>query len=733
MDRPASSAPLLEEDFFVDVWLVQPRRNQISKGATVLELEPKVMRVLACLAYQAGAVLSREELMQAVWPGLVVGEKSLAGAISKLRKAFEDDPYHPRVIKTVSKRGYMLIAPVTRPATPVARAYSGDNVPEVVLSLPPATPAASSKRVRSKRGTVIALGLVLVLVGGGLLWGMQVMTRSTPPRAQATLLTSYPGHEINPALAPDGDTVVFAWTGTEGDNWDLYIQQPGTETPLRRTEDPAYDLQPAWSPDGSQIAFMRFTEEDCGLYVMAALAGPARPVGPCAGRIWPGSSVFFKPNLSWSPDGQSLVFSYRESIQDPLGLYQLSLETLERRRLTSPPDGFWGDYDASWAPDGQRIAFTRRQGGGSADLYVYALASETVERLTYDYRSLLGHDWTPDSQHLVFSSERDGTYNLWRIPTTGGEPEWVPAVGWNVKAPSLAREGAAGMVYENWFYDNNIWRLSLRGAATDTPPEAQRFIASTLREIHPQYSPDGAHVAFVSNRSGSYEVWMADSTGANPLQLTTMEGPIVGVPQWSPDGLHLVFEARPEGQADVYVIDRQSRHVRRLTTDEADDVLPGWTPDGAWIHFSSRREGAWHLWKVPAQGGRAEQIGQHEGFAAQVSSDGLSIYYTKRGKSGLWRRSIGGGAEQPVLGELHHGDWGNWVLSPEGVYFIDRTRPRHLGYYRFATQQVEHLVPLVQAPGMSQPGLTVSPDGRWLLYTQLDQTESDLMFIERMP
>ena len=289
------------------------------------------------------------------------------------------------------------------------------------------------------------------------------------------------------------------------------------------------------------------------------------------------------------------------------------------------------------------------------------------------------------------------------------------------------------MVYENWLYDNNIWRLPLTGDADGEPPTATRFLASTLREIHPQYSSDGMHVAFISNRSGSYEVWVADSTGANPVQLTTMDGPIVGMPRWSADGMHIAFEARPEGQADLYVVNRQSRQVRRLTTDEADDVLASWTPDGQWIYFSSRRGGAWHLWKVPAQGGAAQRVSQEEGYAAQVSPDGRFIYYARQSAPGLWRIAIEGGSEQLVLDALQQGDWGNWVVLHEGIYFIDRARPSRLAFYRFATRQIEPRVTLVQPPSLSRPGLTIAPDGRWLLYTQLDQTESDLLFVERIP
>ena len=113
----------------------------------------------------------------------------------------------------------------------------------------------------------------------------------------------------------------------------------------------------------------------------------------------------------------------------------------------------------------------------------------------------MGLDWMPDSKRIVFSSNRSGTYDLWSLPRSGGRPEWVPASGGNLKAPSLARQGHR-MVYENWLYDTNIWRVALTAQPPDSAPVPTVFIASTLWDVDPRYSPDGSRVAFVSNRSG---------------------------------------------------------------------------------------------------------------------------------------------------------------------------------------------------------------------------------------
>ena len=95
-------------------WIVDPELNEVRRNGDSTRLEPKALEVLAYLARRPGAVVGREDLLSAVWPGVVVGDDALTQAIIKLRKALGDDAHRPKYIETISKRGYRLIAPVER-------------------------------------------------------------------------------------------------------------------------------------------------------------------------------------------------------------------------------------------------------------------------------------------------------------------------------------------------------------------------------------------------------------------------------------------------------------------------------------------------------------------------------------------------------------------------------------------------------------------------------------------
>jgi DNA-binding winged helix-turn-helix (wHTH) protein len=105
-----------------DAYQIEPSLNRVTGPNGIIRLEPKVMLVLVCLAARAGQMVPKERLLHAAWADTAVGDDVLTRAISELRRLFDDDAKQPRVIETIPKAGYRLIAPVERPATGRVRA-----------------------------------------------------------------------------------------------------------------------------------------------------------------------------------------------------------------------------------------------------------------------------------------------------------------------------------------------------------------------------------------------------------------------------------------------------------------------------------------------------------------------------------------------------------------------------------------------------------------------------------
>ena len=282
--------------------------------------------------------------------------------------------------------------------------------------------------------------------------------------------------------------------------------------------------------------------------------------------------------------------------------------------------------------------------------------------------------------------------------------------------------------------DTNIWRLELD--ATGKPKTApQQLIASTRLDVDARFSPDGSKIAFASNRSGSRQIWVAESTGQRPVQLTSFNGQPSGSPRWSPDGRQIAFDSRAAGNADIYVISAEGGNPRRLTTDPSKQALPSWSRDGTWIYFCSDCNSSnQQIWKMPAAGGQAIQVTQHGGFDNVESSDGQYLYFTKGYQvPGIWRMPVAGGEETLVLNHHSAGQWRYWAVKEQGIYFATAETPEHplLEFFSFASGKVMPIATLEKKISyFGFAGLDVSPDGRWLLWQQLDQEGSDIMLMD---
>jgi Tol biopolymer transport system component len=256
---------------------------------------------------------------------------------------------------------------------------------------------------------VLACIAVIVAALGIAGWFWINRLHQTPPDVPmiAKPLVTYPGGVGGPTFSPEGERIAFSWNGEKQDNYDIYARLIGPGEPQRLTTDPAWDFGPAWSPDGKYVAFLRYLESftKCGIYIIPALGGPERPLAQI--ELFSGASA----NLSWSPDNKWVVATDQNGAGQPYGLHLMSVETGEKRRLTSPPktSEMCGDAGASFSPDGRSLAFFRSISQGNGDVYRISLTDDyrskgEPERLTYENRDIASPVWTRDGSQILYSS-----------------------------------------------------------------------------------------------------------------------------------------------------------------------------------------------------------------------------------------------------------------------------------------------------------------------------------------
>jgi len=476
--------------------------------------------------------------------------------------------------------------------------------------------------LRRRNRFAVAAALVLLVSVSLLFWQTR---RATQPAALAMFgsaaqkLTDLPGQELFPSLSPDGKIFIFA--SRHQGSWDIYRQVVGERSASNLTESAnSGEFQPVYSPDGTAIAFMS-SRNGGGIFVM-------KDDGSQVTQL---TDAGFNP--SWSPDGRELAvaddsvwdYEMRNTYPSASRLWAVDVATHQRRVIT--------ERDAvqpNWSPHGQRLAFWGEQKGGRRDIWTVAASGGEPTPVTDDEFIDWNPVWSPDGEYLYFLSNRGGEMNLWRVSideSTGRlrgapEPAHLPN---NCQQVSFARNGRS-LIYGQNTRSENLWeidfdpvsgqvsgegrpltqglkRYTLFSLAPDEQsfvylargePQQDLFIADrtgaprqrltddAAQDIIPRWSPDGAWIAFISDRGGKYEIWKVSPDGSGLSQMTHEPGKEVIAPVWSPDGRRLLYQIR---NVNSFVID-----ATRPGTEQRPQVLAGqpppgflpydWSPDG---------------------------------------------------------------------------------------------------------------------------------------------------------
>jgi Tol biopolymer transport system component len=595
---------------------------------------------------------------------------------------------------------------------------------------PPALtpPVVNRPAIRPTRaGTwFAALALAATMLTAAIAW----RALRGPADAPALLLplTSYPGEEGRPTLSPDGNLVAFAWSRPdEPGPMDLYVKAIGSEALRRLTETPGSEASPAWSPDGHTIAFVRVGE---GVFTMSQLGGAERRVSASGTQV------------VWGGDSKSVLIRDRDGDVGPFGIYQVFLETLERRPLTRAPIAT-GDWRFEVSPDGSTLAFIRYERPGIADLYVMPMLGGEPRRLTNWNGALTGLSWTPDGREIVYSVDEPSAGRLWRIQANGAKlGRGLPIADIPAAAayPSISRPSPgqpARLAFQTITRDVDLQMLDLEARPVNDTIESKPFAKSTRIEGSARFSPDGSRIAFASTRGGSLEIWVAGRDGKGLQQITSLGAPELVIGGWSPDGARIVFDAALAGNSDVYVVGADGGHLRRLTEEPSMEGVTSLSADGSGVYFASTRAGVVpDIWRVSLDGGPAIRMTHQGGFDPKESPDGRYLFYLDRHPAGLtidgtarvMRAPLAGGQAEPVLERVRPF---LWSVTDTGIVFITREPAFDaVDLYRFSDQQVVRVGRLgFRLPG-SYTHMTASRDGRWALATQMVRFDTDLMMLD---
>jgi len=596
-------------------------------------------------------------------------------------------------------------------------------------------PLAEGRRARAGRRGWWALTLATLATAGVIVWFAKGKG-DAGDLADLTIkpLTSQPGWELGPALSPNGDAIAFTWTPTLDGPRQIYVKRDKDTEPKKLAgAQPGSIGYMVWSPDGKRIAFKRRFDRDGALYWIESSGGEEQKILDLA-------NADLSSAIDWSPDGRLLAFSdLPPGATTGMVIYLYDIQTGEKRKVTSPPLGIWGDWNPKFSPDGKMIAFKRVTGFWVDDIYLVPARGGSVQQFTASRHGIWGHTWMPDGQSLLLSCQRSGTvFGIWRFPLKDPRrPQRIAQGGVDTITPTTGRR-TTRIAWVNQLWDLNVYRVAATGAG-----KPERLIASTQRDYNPVYAPDG-RIAWISDRSGSREIWIAKEDGSEQVQVTHLNGPPIDNLQWSFDGRYLAFDSRPRGYSDIFVLECPPGALRcdeptAMNVSPAES--PGWSADSRAIYFSSDRSGQWQIWKAAVSGGTPVRVTHAAGYLPRESPDGKWLYFSDHRDNSVISRipgsEAGGEADGrvPVVGRENRAQYGGWTVTGDDVVFIarpDGTRPAAIRAYNVDTGKVRSILDLTEVfLDRGDISVSVSKDGKSILYTQLDRSGSNVIVAEK--
>lgn len=676
----------------------------LQKGDQQISITRKRLALLVLLLENAGKLLSKDELIERIWPNQDVDESNLANNIYALRQLIEVDPRNPHLIVNVSGRGYMFTGEVQ--TVPAGQPPVGNDQPNI----------------EQKPKSRIWLALVVVFVMAGI--GIYIADRFRPSNSVSPAAVAFPvpltsllGTERYPALSGDGNLIAFTWNEDPLQNHDIYVKQTTGGQPIRITSHPNSESYPTWSPDGRYLAFLREDDErgEPGhLVIIPALGGTEREIGRVDG------------GLDWSPDGKYLIVTGLHSPGAGAGLSLISVDGRENRLILPKNNNeIFFDSGPRFSPDGRSIAFLRWKSDVSCDILIADLSDGKVRQVNVERRTIMSNSlqWSVDGRRLFFIAKRAGYLNLWQIDSQGGEPTAVQNFTNQLTHYSIARK-ANMLAYVNEQRDTLIRITNPAGGTCQ--------INSSLNDLSPRFSPDGSMIVFSSDRTGGEEIWLAKADCSEVRQLTNFNEVGVGSPRWSPDGTRIAFDRRGKGESDIYTIAINGTDLRKVTDSMGTNTMPDWSPDGRWIYFTSNRAAPYlknQIWKIPATGGEAIKLTSNDSLESICSSDGESVFFIHNNR--VWQISLSTGKESPVseLGEIHVVR--NWSVSKDSITILNRTAEGEnlIVQLDLKTRKVSTVSKLDGSAPEWDPALAVSSDNRQYAVSLVTTHLSDIMLI----
>jgi len=627
------------------------------RGEELLVLPPKVFDTLRMLIEKEGRVVSKSELMEAIWADAFVEESNLSQNIYMLRRTLGVNEQGRQFIETVPRRGYRFAVPVKllkvsnggaeqaaevglnnaginsnresleNSSSPPSSQHSTNDSP-VSTTEQPETFSPSAPVIRSPYavhyGLIAGLGLMIVFALG--LYQFVIRPGDKPrlaPIEQVRLqkLTDS-GDVAFPTISPNGE--LLAYVRQEEQVETVWVKQIATGSSVQ-TLPPSREgyRSLAFSADARYL-FFREKGDPAAIYQTPAFGGAPKKV---AIDVWSDFSI--------SPDNRRFAFIRRDIKRNTHMLILSNIDGSGENELSSREFSLNdGGLAPAWSPDGTKLVVTANSPQKSLPVLmtVDAVTGQETELKTQSWRVINCILWSPNGKQLVISARTpDALYSqVWMLDYPDGE------------ARRLTND-----------LDGYFW-LSR--------------------------SADGRMLVTRQQRTIS-RLWMVkDGDLKQARQLTVGERSLDGFVglAWTPDD-KIVFSSFAGNITNLYSLEADGTNRVQLTNTGQENTYPTVSQDGRFIVFTSDRTGNTQIWRMDIDGRNQKQLTfagaqNQRGQSAALAHDDAEVFFIKRGAgpAAIWKVSLEGGAAVQISPLTDAAPEGFLAISPDGKWLAYR-------------------------------------------------------------
>jgi Tol biopolymer transport system component/DNA-binding winged helix-turn-helix (wHTH) protein len=623
-------------------------------------LNAKAFDVLEFLAQNAGRVVTKNEILDAVWENQFVEEANLKVQISALRKVLGEQKNEHRFLVTLPGKGYKFVGEIRNGSHEIV--LERHEISHVVVEQEtevtdtPDVAAAGAQRSKWFARSAAVAGILLIAFGGYSAWNRSSANAreivSAEPDAKIKRLTNR-GRVNRAVISPNGE--FFAYTEVEKGTLrtELRIGQTdgGGERTLRPIEG-VFHHPISFSADGS---WLYYTNTDPAtehrqtrgeLYKAPIVGGVPQKLGD---RVSMYAAI--------SPDEKLIAFPQWNDDRTSVLMVAALDGSNEREIVRRPGDRSIDSDSLSWSPDGTTVAFSATTGSSKTDasrstceIFLANVNNATVEQMpSLEWNRVMLTRWLSDSSGLIIvgrDQSQQNTSSVWSVDVRSGKAARISRDA-NRYAGYLTLSGdGSKMVAIQFEPQSNLWVGS-----PDDPSAASQITFSTSGRQDGWYGMDWAaddRLVYTAWIDESLTIWSAAADGSDAKQLTSIgfrdRKPVV-----TPDGRFVVFESNRSGSQEIWRINIDGADLQQLTrTRENSD--PSVTTDGGWIVYRHDEDPKSSIWRIPIGGGEPVLVIDQDATVPRVSPDGRHVAFgaTREGKMKLVLVRLDGMSDESV-------------------------------------------------------------------------------------